>query len=261
MSNETTFTEIFVRNLWGCDQTRSGPTATLERTRELRELFPELLRSLGIESILDVGCGDWNWMRTVDLTGVNYLGVDIVTTLVESLQQSHTADTVNFQKMDVLREPPETADLWLARDLLCVLDYAGIHAFFEKFLESKSLYLAVTTVETNAENADSVPGICRMLDLFQQPFQIKNPTKILPDGEEWFRPKFLLVYPRDEIATWFQHNSHKFRPPRPEGPPPYMADGTQDRNAHLTANIPLRSYPTHGHMVLPRSIPSQDPPS
>jgi len=242
---ETAFTEIYLRNLWGNLESRSGPTSTLERSRELRESLPELIKSLGIESILDCGCGDWNWMRTVDLT-ISYIGVDIVNSLIETLQSTYSKDNVVFQKMDVTKDPPETADLWLARDLLGVLDYNGIRGFIEKFLESKSLYLAVTSVETEQENTDGLPGIRRPIDIFMPPFMINDAIKIVYDGNEWFRRRLLLVYTRESILEWWQQSPLMTKT---EESQENKVDGTQDRNAHLKSNISLKAYPTHGHIV------------
>jgi hypothetical protein len=247
---ETVMTEIYSRNLWGCPTTRSGPTATVERTMELVANLPELFRSLGIESMLDVGCGDFSWMQHVDLTGIDYLGVDIVPDLVQTLQNSYTSSTVHFQKMNVLQEPPETADLWFCRDFLNLLDFQQTAAFFSKFLESKSLYLAVSSVETNQPNTDGHPGIQRMLDLFQEPFNIPNPTKILFDGEQWYRKRILAVYSRDDVEAWWQRAHYAFTQTTSEVDLPRTADDIQDRNASLKSNVMLKNYPIHGHMGL-----------
>lgn len=244
---EVTMTEIYIRNSWGCQTTRSGPTATLERTLELRTYLPECFTALGVESILDVGCGDFGWMQSVKLDGIQYLGVDIVKTLVESLQNQYTKDNIQFQKMNVCTEPPETADLWLARDLLQVLDFSSISLFFEKFLESGSLYLGLTSNETETENKDSLPGIQRPLDLFMSPFQIPNPKKIIYDGEQWFRRRLLVVWTRDDIHAWWNRARHQFKPSSQPNLPSNTTHDTQDRNAHLKSNISLKNYPVHGH--------------
>ncbi len=248
MNTEQIFTEIYLKNSWGNEETRSGPTATVDRTREFRELFPELLTSLGIESLLDIGCGEWNWQKHVQFNGVSYIGVDHVKAIVESNQRNHTSDTVVFETMNVLTDPPETADLWLARDVWCVMSYEQIAAFVEQFLKSQSAYLALTSVEREDANTDGVAGICRPLDLTKEPFAIGAPKKFLYDSEEWFRRRTLVVYTREQIMDWWQQNQGQFKPSKPEDPPQSSPDGTQDRNAHLKSNVLLKNYPVHGHM-------------
>src|SRR5690606_21776324 len=60
----------------------SGAGASLWETRELRQRLPLLLQDLGVTSLLDAGCGDFNWMQHVDLGIDAYIGVDLLADLV-----------------------------------------------------------------------------------------------------------------------------------------------------------------------------------
>src|SRR5687767_13667763 len=72
------FTAIYRRNLFAGDESPSGQGASLVQTTTIRHEIPRLLRALGARSLLDAPCGDFNWMRHVDLDGLTYAGVDIV---------------------------------------------------------------------------------------------------------------------------------------------------------------------------------------
>jgi SAM-dependent methyltransferase len=247
-TNEQLFTDIYTRNAWGSSESKSGPTSSLKRTEDLRSSLVECFKSLNIQTVFDCGCGDWTWMQHVPLDGVEYLGADIVQPLIESLQKQFTKPTVHFQKMDILQEPPETADLWIARDFLNCLTFQQLGCFFRKFLESKSLYLAVSSTEKDPENSDGLPGYFRPLDFQLPPFQLKPITKILNDGQQWFSQRYLFVYSREAVQTWWTQNQHAFKEPTSEDPQQNTTDGTQDRNAHLKSNVLLKNYPIHGHM-------------
>ena len=52
---------------------RSGPGSSLVQTATIRRDIPALLASLGIRSFLDAPCGDFNWMRHVDLGVERYI--------------------------------------------------------------------------------------------------------------------------------------------------------------------------------------------
>ena len=52
-------------------------------TVSLRAYIPELFARLGVKTFLDSPCGDWNWMRLVDLKGIQYIGADVVPAIVE----------------------------------------------------------------------------------------------------------------------------------------------------------------------------------
>src|SRR5713101_3224375 len=77
-SNRRAFTEIYERHLWGCSESVSGVGSTLEGSRSIGNVLPQLLHDLGAQSLIDAGCGDFNWMRTVELPGIKYIGVDVV---------------------------------------------------------------------------------------------------------------------------------------------------------------------------------------
>lgn len=54
----------------------SGPGSSVKNTTEARNLITTSIQKLQIKSILDLGCGDWNWFKLIDLTGVSYEGWD-----------------------------------------------------------------------------------------------------------------------------------------------------------------------------------------
>jgi hypothetical protein len=49
-----------------------------EITAGTRSVLGKVLRGLGVDSMLDIGCGDWNWMKLLNLSRVKYTGIDIV---------------------------------------------------------------------------------------------------------------------------------------------------------------------------------------
>jgi hypothetical protein len=74
LSVDETFKRIFDESSWNVEteESVSGEGSTLEQTRELINVLPELLRSLDIQSFLDAPCGDFNWMKFVDLSDIHY---------------------------------------------------------------------------------------------------------------------------------------------------------------------------------------------
>lgn len=72
------FSQIHVHNLWGDQESISGPGSSLAETVALREELPRLLRRLGVRSMLDAPCGDCYWLGHIDLDLDRYLGIDIV---------------------------------------------------------------------------------------------------------------------------------------------------------------------------------------
>ena len=72
------FERIYSTKLWSDPETRSGVGSTLDSTRVVRVELPKAVRELGARVLLDVPCGDFTWMAHVDLSGIEYIGGDIV---------------------------------------------------------------------------------------------------------------------------------------------------------------------------------------
>jgi hypothetical protein len=177
---ESFFTSIYISNKWGSKETPSGPSSTLAKTETLRSHLPQLFSELNIHSILDCGCGDFHWFQNIQLESIiQYLGVDIVEPLIVQNQAKYTNSTLRFQKMNLLEEPPETADLWILRDVTPLLSYEDCKKLLQKFIESKSKYLAITSIEKEEENMDGTLGTWRALDLRKAPFQFPEPIQKL----------------------------------------------------------------------------------
>jgi len=77
-SIEKIFTDIYDENRWGDKESRSGPGSTLAQTEAIRSKLPEILEEFHIHSILDIPCGDFNWIKEVNLDSISYIGADIV---------------------------------------------------------------------------------------------------------------------------------------------------------------------------------------
>ena len=242
MTTKEIFTEIYRQNTWGSEESRSGSASSLQRTVEIREGLPKLFQRLEIQSVLDCGCGDWNWMKTVKLAGIQYMGIDIVVPLITACQEKFTGDAVKFQQLDILEDPPETADLWLTRDFCSVLNFQQSLKFFQKFLESHSKYLAITSIDTLKQNTDSITGNLRPLNMRSKPFTLPEPLDSIEDGKQWFCKKQLIIYSRQQILEWYALTASNF-----EVPQLYIQYDKPDRNAHLVSNVSLRDVKLHGH--------------
>ena len=83
--NKTTqeiFTTIYNDNHWKSSESVSGGGSELEQTNSVIKEINIILKSYSIKSILDLPCGDFNWMRFVDLAETKYIGADIVDKLI-----------------------------------------------------------------------------------------------------------------------------------------------------------------------------------
>jgi hypothetical protein len=85
------FTNIYKFNQWGSHESKSGPGSTLKATAVIRKQLPLIIEKYAIQSMLDVPCGDYNWMKTVEKT-CSYIGGDIVMEVIENNQKLYASE-------------------------------------------------------------------------------------------------------------------------------------------------------------------------
>jgi len=74
MPPKAVFTNIYNTNRWGSSESVSGLGSELKNTEVLVEFLGKLFRELGIQSVLDLPCGDFNWMKQMGLSGRRHRG-------------------------------------------------------------------------------------------------------------------------------------------------------------------------------------------
>ena len=182
LSIEERFARIYQTNLWFDAESRSGTGSNLDETAQLRASLPHLLRHLNTRRLLDVPCGDFNWMSHVDLSGIEYIGGDIVQPLIEANRERHESPARRFMKVDVINEPLPQADVILCRDCLVHFSFANIIAAFQTMKSSGAEYLLTTTFPAREVNKDIVDGDWRPLNLEQSPFLLPAPHSVIVEG-------------------------------------------------------------------------------
>lgn len=177
------FSFIFEGNKWHGKQSVSGRGSDLDQTGTVIKVIPELCRELGVRRLLDVPCGDFNWMAQADLEGVAYTGGDIVAGLIAS-NQATSREGISFQVIDIAKDPLPEADLLLTRDCFVHLSFDLIRAAIDNIRGSGVTYFLTTTFPDEAENRDIVTGDWRRLNLNLPPFNFPPPERLI--REEYF---------------------------------------------------------------------------
>jgi len=182
LSIEERFARIYQTNLWFDAESRSGTGSNLDETAQLRASLPHLLRRLNTRRLLDVPCGDFNWMSHVDLSGIEYIGGDIVEPLIETNRERYGSAARRFLKVDVINGPLPKADVILCRDCLVHFSFANIIAAFRTMKSSGAEYLLTTTFPAREDNKNIVDGDWRPLNLEASPFLLTAPIEVIVEG-------------------------------------------------------------------------------
>lgn len=173
-----TFRQIHRTNHWGSAVSRSGPGSAGDQTAVLQAELPPLFRRLEIRSLLDLPCGDANWISTIDLPGVRYLGADIVPEVIERNRARFGASR-EFAVLDLTSDPLPAADLVLCRDCLVHLSFADIDRAIANLRRSQVTWLLTTTFPAQSRNDEIVTGDWRPLNLELPPFNFPEPDLLL----------------------------------------------------------------------------------
>jgi len=203
------FTDIYNNKYWGFnwdgDITSSGPGSTKVYTENLRKELPKLYEKFNITCVLDAPCGDLNWMKLVidECPNVNYIGGDIVKTIIESNTKEFGRQGVGFIELDITSDKLPSADLMICRDCLFHLPEEEIFKFIDNFINSDIKYLLTTSYNDDgsvSSNAKITPGNWFPLNLQAGPYHFPNDA--LYKIADWINDaavRYMYLWDKDQI--------------------------------------------------------------
>jgi SAM-dependent methyltransferase len=179
---EKRFTNIYQNGVWKLDDTQesvSGPGSSIHASSSIRQELPRLIERLSVGSLLDLGCGDYNWMSACDLP-CRYIGADIVRPLIEQNRAKYGA-RAEFVCLDATKDPLPAVDAILCREVLFHLSFRDAKRAIDNVRRS-SKYFFCTTDQTIQDNLDIPSGAWRDLNFELAPFFFPPPMEVIPDG-------------------------------------------------------------------------------
>jgi SAM-dependent methyltransferase len=165
------FEQIYAENKWLYG---SGEGSQPQHTKRYAAFLRKFLRKHSIKSVVDMGCGDWQFSQFIDWNGVDYQGFDIVSSVIQANQRRFAVPGVRFQLAIGDGTDLPSADLLIAKDVLQHWSNDAIKAFLPNF--KKYRYCLVTNCVDpggTTTNQDIENGGFRYLDLRLAPFGIE----------------------------------------------------------------------------------------
>jgi len=195
---ESTFTRLYTDNLWGNAESASGPGSTVNSTTKLRSELPLLLAELGAKTLLDAPCGDFNWIKEIDLHLEQYTGVDVVADVIARNRNLYGNERTTFLVRDLTRDELPCVDVILCRDCFIHLSYRHIAAAIKNFKRSRSKYLLTNTYRLWHSNKNINTGDFRFINLMLPPFDfppsIRQIDEKFPEQQTEFFGKTLELW-------------------------------------------------------------------
>jgi hypothetical protein len=182
MAIRKVFQEIYDRNvtLVGTRlESISGSGSSIEQTKNLIRKLEAAFLIMNIHSILDIPCGDWNWMRRVDTRDMNYIGADIIPDLIEKNRARYP--WARFEVLDITRDDLSQVDLVFVRDCWVHFSDEDIFRAIENIRRSGSRYLLTTTFRDH-HPVGIEKGEWHPLNLQDPPFNFPEPLLWIDEG-------------------------------------------------------------------------------
>ncbi|MEO8702229.1 MAG: class I SAM-dependent methyltransferase [Kofleriaceae bacterium] len=175
-ARQKAFDAIYTNATWGAKKGTgtSGVGSTLRSTLIYRTFLKQFLEQLEIKSVVDAGCGDWEFSQAVDWTGIDYKGYDIVASLIEQDTAKYGKPNIQFFKADFLETDLPKADLLISKNVLQHLSNADVMKFLPQLKKYKHVLLidGVNAITLSSDNPDIPVGGYRELDLTAPPFNL-----------------------------------------------------------------------------------------
>jgi SAM-dependent methyltransferase len=190
-----TFYNIYKNNLWGSSESISGPGSELNQTINIRLEIPELIKKFKIKSILDLPCGDYNWMKEINIYGCSYIGADIVDEIID--KNKIKFPNIDFRNLDLANDDLPKSDLIITRDCFGHLSFKNTLQSLKNLKRSCSKYLLSTCWPRISQNTDIIDGDWYPINMMMSPFNL-IPIYMICENL-YYTDKSLFLFEIDKI--------------------------------------------------------------
>ena len=220
MNYKDIFSNIYDNHGFGSLESRSGPGSTLDETKKLRESIKKIIKDKNIKSVVDIPCGDFNWMKEIVFNFDSYIGGDIVIKAIEENNERYSNSRIKFIEFDIVNDEIPNGDLLIVRDIIGHFPIEDGVKILKNILNSKCKYLLSTTWakkigndwfpceknDVHRENEGVDYGRFYPVNLMSNPFNLPNAEiyleeDVMVDNFENGNRKTLALWDLDKIRN------------------------------------------------------------
>jgi len=162
------FEEVYADGRWG-SRLGSGHGSLPRVTGPYRAFLQDFIQANHVTSVLDYGCGDWQFSRLIDWQEAAYVGVDVVPRLIDENRRRYGREGVEFRVSPADPSELPSADLLIAKDVLQHLPNEEVMSFLGTVAPRYGMTL-LTNDTGDEPNGNIEIGGWRPLDLLATPF-------------------------------------------------------------------------------------------
>ena len=188
---EETFRRIYRTKEWGDDGKPffSGAGSRGLVTEQYCDSVIEFIRSHHVESVVDLGCGDFTvGSRIVEATRVSYTGVDVVPELIEHHRSTVRDDRTTFLCADITRDPLPSGDLCLIRQVFQHLSNEEIGKALAKLADFTWVLISEEVVSNPGSFNRDKPHGPDVRGFYGSGVYVEHPPFSIPTRELWKFP-------------------------------------------------------------------------
>jgi SAM-dependent methyltransferase len=185
------FAGIYKNNDWKSDESVSGQGSTLDATEGIRRELPKLFAKFHVKSLLDIPCGDCNWIAPIIKNLELYLGADIVDELIEENRKRFPDE--HFAVLDITKDELPKVDMILVRDLFGHFSEPDLALAIKNVKASGAKYLLATTFPSSFNTVRIQTGQWHALNLDYY-CGLPPALQIINEGNQMFKDKCLGLW-------------------------------------------------------------------
>jgi SAM-dependent methyltransferase len=135
------FTFIYDNEIWGKG---SGGGSSPQNNVQYIEYLAMFLKDKDIKSVVDFGCGDWQFSKYINWDGVKYVGIDVVESVIKENIKNYAKDNVYFFNAEAIGG--FKADLLIVKDVFQHWYDKDIIAFLDAYKDNYKYILCTNTI-------------------------------------------------------------------------------------------------------------------
>lgn len=188
------FENIYKKDIWNCNGVRSGHGSELKQTVNIRSFLDKFIPENSIKTVVDLGCGDLNWVKHTQAFVIDYTGIDIAEPLIEEHKLNYIDK--KFYSKDIVKDEIPECDLIIIHDVIFHIKIKDILDLFEN-IKHKFKYLLITSCNNFVnEDKHNIPYHFSKVNLEITPF---NKTKGVMAADESHSDRKVLLFIHDNF--------------------------------------------------------------
>ena len=181
------YQQIYTSGLWGSSVIPniaggSGNGSSESYAKPYMNFLTNFMEKHNIKSIVDLGCGDWQFSRHMNWNDRTYIGIDCVAPVIAAISKQFSKENVSFQCTDFEKFPDQipNGDLLVIKDVLQHWPNELITKFLKYVIEAKKFkYILITNCHQQPQFRHCLMGEFFPLDPNLLPLSEFEPSIVL----------------------------------------------------------------------------------